>query len=253
MTPENTQILLASLTSTPITLETKYFYASSTPNFLFTQNPQKATIISEIDAKQLWIQGDPCFVPCWEGVTPGKTAKHDAVDIWKINSLFKKVAIYNSKHYAGAGTINFELNAFSNSFRGNALFSSQDNVEIIDSIVLVNSYNISLAELIQAFDPPDYVIASQMQNISDVNENKWILDIIWISKGFAFTDYNIGQYPQIVENIKLPIITLFYPGIDGFRKTGLAKDAQGEYYHLIPWHGFDNFEVYNILAQTPAP
>jgi hypothetical protein len=253
MTPENTQLLLASRTSTPNTLETINYYASSTSNFLFTQDPQKATIISEIDAKQLWIQGSPCFVPCWEGVTPGKSTKQDAVDIWKDNSLFRKVAIYNSEHYAGVGTIKFELNTISSVFRGNALFTTSEKIEYIDSIVLVNSYDISLDELIQSFGPPDDVIAAILPNYSDASEKEWILNIIWILKGFAFTQHNVGLYPQIDGHSRLPIITFFSPGVEGFRKTGLATDTKGDYYPLIPWHGFDKFEGYLNLAQTPTP
>jgi hypothetical protein len=218
-----------------------------TPLFITTRNPKDATPISVSDATTRWLMGIPCEAPCWEGVTPGKTTGLDAAHIWGVNPLFSRVSIGEF----GINRIFFELNTTYLVHGEVTFFYSvpQDDPNAPISQIFVPAFReVKLGDLIQAFGPPSNVIAE----IDEIGfEQNWILNIIWLDKGFSIWYKDALPPPKIDENLSLINGFYFSPGLDGFNKTSMFMGPHGPYF-LYPWHGYDDFEGYYVSpTETP--
>ena len=249
LTPTGTLSPTYTLSPTD-TLESAIGYRTKTPIFIFTRNPSDATPIADSNATARWLKGIPCEPPCWEGVTPGKTTAIEAARIWSTDPLFKEVSVGEW----GADHILFTLNTLSGLTQGDVpLFLSNPPDDPNAPISLIHIYafdNVKLGDLIQAFGPPSHVLVDITTDFH--NERIWVLNIIWMSKGFSISHFNILPPPEINQNLTLNQGTYFTPGLDSFRSTDMVRDINGSYFPLYPWHGYDSFNGY-FTESTSTP
>jgi hypothetical protein len=204
-----------------------------------------------IEPKQLvqrWLCGIPCTTPCWEDVTPGQTTFIDAANIWSKNPLFDEIEIVGENR---GQEISFYANTSSFTFSGEVPFF-HGNLNIpIDLIRIFGIFNeVKISEIINSFDEPSHIIAEE--RISSQGDPIWFINIIWLPIGFSVSSIGFLPPPTIDENLALENGTFFVPGEDGFSKTDMAMDINGQLITLNTWHGYDNFEGY-VLSPTPTP
>ena len=70
------------------------------------QTPDQTLSVDQL--RERWLSGIPCALPCWEGVTPGRTSAGEAAQILNANPLFSAVAIDNS---GDTGFVTFKFSA----------------------------------------------------------------------------------------------------------------------------------------------
>ncbi|NWJ47343.1 MAG: hypothetical protein HXX08_15905 [Chloroflexi bacterium] len=205
-------------------------------------NSPTATLTT-LDLQKRILQGIPCKLPCWEGITPGITGFDEAVkilqsipqvsnikfetysnDISSLNEPPKyeeiKVVTWDGKDNTGVG----ELLAYPT---GNKL---------VRYITPNTNGDFLLKDVIKAYGEPQYIIAStQMEHLSG-NGQSYGIKLIYPEKGFMLITG--GLNPLILED-KLVFGMIIYDGksLDNLRLMITIRDEW-----LQPWQGFKDYD-----------
>lgn len=183
----------------------------------------------------LWLQGNPCFAPCWLGITPGQTHLDDAVKILKQNSFVK------------TESVKVENDRISWSWRegyyeGQAIYDPKSKDHIIISMGAAGyEAQFKLGEIIKVYGEPEYTRASNTGGIPSIY-------FYWFLKGFSL-GMNGNQFetpPVINPDLFLGKST---GGLRLFSERTIQKftinaGPDFEINRFVPWQGYKDFSFY---------
>ncbi len=96
------------------------------------------TLMANTSWQYRWLMGNPCTLPCWEGITPGLTIDQQAVDILKRNPLIEtNSVIIEKRNDVNMGTVSWHWAGDNRFLGGEAFFSLNDNTH---SIYMIRPY-----------------------------------------------------------------------------------------------------------------
>jgi hypothetical protein len=184
-----------------------------------------------------WLSGDTCPLPCWAGVIPGKTTLVQAISELENNPSVIEV------NYSETDTGGELLWTYSDGRSGKALsrlLPSGDNV----IYVIFPRFNWVSLEYIENFwGSPTHAWVKRIDYGKDaIPSVGYSISLIWLDKGVSV----IGGTPKeseyrITEDFIVKSFALFDPTLEGYLAY---KGNAGK--HLLPWHGYDDFDAYLI-------
>lgn len=121
------------------------------PNASIIANKTPQAITLE-DYKQLWFQGDPCALPCWEGITPKKTKLEEALYVLNQHPFITDLLHYDN------GSIGFSLSVHDRGYSG--FLDYQEEPPYTIQAIRLNPSSLTLGEIVAAYGEPSYVLVS---------------------------------------------------------------------------------------------
>jgi hypothetical protein len=187
-----------------------------------------------------WLNGLPCRLPCWEGITPGKTSATEAFDLLQSNPLIDDVNLINEKDF---GEINWRWKTEDNS-GGRLFFRKAD--QLVDAILPGIKNQIGLGDIIRAYGEPDFAWVKEIQNTNPGNVQTNIppaysASIIWTSPGFAVSPVITNRSDTLDQYRSAMLIVIFEPSKDGYLAYQGSSGAS-----MIKWHGYDDVSNYLV-------
>jgi hypothetical protein len=228
--------------------------ASSKPVYP-TPAPTPTPVVSSLVGKEWhlnWTKGIPCAIPCWNGVTPGKTTITEALSILN-NSAITSDAKANDILVGRENIVYI-------SFRPEALTQSSINISpaeypyayyntqtapnLINTIILkLGTYKFK--DIKGVLGEPSHILATVDFNIVRRSDG-WEFPVPYYETLYIYLDRGILFYgksdniPVIDDNTTLAEMRLFAPGLDGLKKSNPPRN-----YDLITvWEGLKDFEFY---------
>jgi len=212
-------------------------------NGTFVPTPSLAPTAHAV-ASQLqyrWLNGLPCRLPCWEGITPGKTSATEAFDLLQSNPLIDQVNIINEKDY---GEINWRWRTEDNS-GGRLFFRIVD--QLVYAILPGIKSQINLGDVIQAYNEPNYVSVKKINNTNLGNvqtdtPTSYSANIIWISNGFTVSSFLTNESDMLLDQYRsVGLTAIFEPSKSGYLAYQGNSGAS-----MIIWHGYDDAQEYLV-------
>ncbi|MBN1877940.1 MAG: hypothetical protein JXA33_27210 [Anaerolineae bacterium] len=192
---------------------------------------------------QEWLAGRPaCRLPCWYGVTPGKTSALDAAATWRANPALTEVRVEESPlPGVKTGVVLLSGSATRDGGRdtwANALFDRTTAEQTI-YVIRLGFPEIRLGDLIETLGEPSHVMAYGAPPDELDGPYTWELGIIWLPFGLAM-EMGGKTEPQIDAALEFGRAVIFPPTLEGYGK------ATSPFYagYAKPWHGYDKFDAY---------
>jgi hypothetical protein len=210
--------------------------ATSTP---IGHNPFPDILLSTAtsqDWESRWLKGMPCFAPCWEGITPGKTTANEAVAILEKLSDFSEVKAFNNE--LSWKRFNFWVG------RG---YYNEISDQIITHIRPNFQKAFSLGKMIEVYGNPDQIVATIDKNPD--GRFYYTTAIIFQKKGF-YAGFGGSLKPEISPNLDSKSITFFAPN-----EAGLANASNENFKLAVAWEGYQSFDYYcrdGLLNSVPC-
>jgi hypothetical protein len=207
--------------------------------FLYIQNHERSsestTPKTISDMQNRWLNGTRCRMPCWEGLTPGKTTLIQAIDNL-IN--FGYVNSFTVDESTSTGEVEWHW-TFATKGEGGRIFYDKESKKIF-AVVPHIICCLSLGEVIEKFGNPSHVIVFVSRYFEDqmAGEPFYSYNVIWLEKGFEVIG-GPAKEGSIDKNFIVSSIVLFEPTEEGLRKQeGRIVDL------MVPWQGYNNRSVY---------
>jgi len=243
----------ATITNTANSIKPSISSASSKapfdPSTVVTtlSSPLVTSTLAVPDWKYEWLQGVPCLVPCWEGVTPGKTTMQEALDSLKQNPLVAGANISlssNSETGSSHTIIDWDWTKISSPSPGGYIDGGS---ELASSKVvrITPSYNApyKLGDVIKMYGEPTYVVADYRKL---ENDSYYAVAITFSAQGL-FLSYTAPANKKPTINADLTFepptarLIFFVPGAEAFPKIPFY-DGYNKY--RKPWSGYNTFDFY---------
>lgn len=197
------------------------------------------------DIKTRILNGVPCRLPCWEGVTVGETSVVEAAAILHENPQFSWVSAYSAPSLAIRqqqleGILVYEMPVTMPDgsiaiTKGDGYFDADDPDQTL-VMLMVGMPEFTFGELVAAFGPPDY--AGAYVDYPEPDLEYWSIGLIWLSYGFQVGQTNTAKF-EIVDELNLEMVRIFPPTPDGWwLATG------GDISEAVPWTGSRQLEDY---------
>lgn len=178
-----------------------------------------------------------CKLPCWEGITPGKSTINEAVDMLRKNPIYKNVA--DPVEESGNPKL-FVTNWETNQGNGGGLVWSREGEDFISWIVLgFRNQNpiITLNDIITSFGDPDSILVEESRG------NVCGAGIFYIAKGMEVrilqncTNRGIG----LTSKSEIYDISLYPLNDPGFPevKNWLVDTEK----YLVDWNGYGIYPI----------
>lgn len=180
-----------------------------------------------------WLKGIPCQLPCWEGITPGKTTGKEAAELLNDSPLVSSIS---SHEYTDRATISWVWNLSGRSSGGMVTYDKNSASDKVTSISFV-TYP-SFRDIIEEFGEPSHIIAGTSRSPYE-NKVYAASTIVYLSKGLAIST----GHKELSGSTLIRDVTFFPPNIEGLIKAGwISLKSHPE--NLTPWQGFKGFDFY---------
>jgi hypothetical protein len=198
------------------------------------------------DITTRWLRGQPCRLPCYEGLTPGVTTAQEAFHSLRQHLFVDSVTL---RRFPSEGYGEIAWTWTNENIGGRALFSL-DDAERLESIEPVGDLGVTLGDVIDVYgEPADVITTSFCASWGD--ERYFHLEFLNRSAGL----YLRGPYKYLQHvNAELPIdsIIIYDPHTPWTRfdynyphKDDVAVSA---------WQGYQDFSFYSgITADQGCP
>lgn len=235
------QTLLPEPTSEPLPTEIPPF---PIPTPLPTKTP-----IS--DPERRWLRGEPCFAPCWEGMTIGTVTAPEAAELLN-HSPFVQDISFSRAVGPLATTDRLTLDGGKNSTGGSVFFERNKPYRVLAvTTSIFDDY--PFGDVISVYGEPTHVYPWIDQvGITDVRPDYNIM-FVYINKGFLIYALPARREVKPILDSKLHIdgtVTFFEPSENGFRVLNNFAQLIPLYTELVPWQGYLSFDEY--CKQVPA-
>lgn len=231
-TSTSTVTLPTQVLTNPTTIQTS---PAPTPSTKITsQKP-----FPPVGWQNLWLKGQLCRPPCWEGITPGQTGLDEAVQLLNQSSIVAAINVHkidpalNNRY----GSLTFY---WLESYQGRPLdkggtiyYSLSSNTKPVYSIVL-NLSPIRLSEVIKAYGEPSAVIAHPVYYYPK-NKFSYSTYLVYLSQGFTIYSREQVSKPVLETDMTLDSLGFYAAGDKSFFE-GLPP--------LLPWQGFKDWLFY---------
>lgn len=216
--------------STKVT--TKIETTQSTTTSIMTTAP----VISDTTWNyQQWLKGIPCRVPCWNGITPGKTSASEALQIFKKDRNIRIKTFGPSTLFRDDGAIEWEW--IDSKAAGAISYHAQVSGEPVYQIGLSFPQPMKLGELMQVYGNPTHIIVESDNNFEDTSIHTYFIGIIYQSLGLSLgltTDSKPTLSPE----------TAFQGVVQNIPGSNLFMQWEGDSRNELPWQGFKGFDFY---------
>jgi hypothetical protein len=212
---------------------------TNTPSIAFTTTEEINTptlSATPTPWQKNWLKGVPCQSPCWEGITPGETTLLQASDILKELPFVASDTIEMSIS-PDLGEISWGWRNGNTHLEGRAFSDGNSSRQIIHSVWLLFTDEITLQDVIDIYGEPTHVVARAGYN--PVGGVTSMLQILYSAQGFGIT----GNVPTKIEpSLHLNSVFFFSPGIDNFAQ--LFPEYKSNPNLIVAWQGYQSFEFY---------
>jgi hypothetical protein len=179
-----------------------------------------------------WIAGDPCALPCWEGVTPGRTTVVDAIKILSQNPGITAGSVITA---TSPGFLTWKWVASERG--GEARYDPNAQPPTITSITPYyetlpgSAPSFALAEVIQRYGEPSHIIAHAFYG-PHAEGPFYDVTIIYAQQGVSFEQRQMRHTKPILSPVMRFDRVSFHP---------LPFDPGP---HSDIWQGFKSFDAY---------
>lgn len=194
-------------------------------------------VITKTPPDKSYLLGNPCVVPCWQGIVPGETELETALTIIDQLQLVKQESIDV-----------YEEKSVSYRFTGGGSGTLRLQNSVVYRIEIRPDYKLTLKEIVTHFGPPDFVVVSNNSvEFFCYSVNIFYLTGIWVQTGVCKINsnlYTVLEYAAKVSgDMEVNRLTFFSPQGDleqlllgslRFRPGIAAKVTQ----YAMPWKGF---------------
>jgi hypothetical protein len=213
------------------------------------------------DQEKRWLQGIPCRLPCWEGVTPGITNAEEAFEALKRSPMSSWVSL---RRYSDSERGRLSWYEPNGNYGGDARFYLTEP-EIIYEVTpnIKGGPNviralISLGEIIAGYGEPTDVVTTRLCGKEDT---AYLLEFLYRPQGIYLVSEYYSEYygetvPAVDANLPIEEIYLFNPG-EGFRLYGSDERFRYSIYEESrahadsifikgsSWQGFQDFHSHS--------
>lgn len=198
-----------------------------------------------------WLQGQPCRLPCWDGITPGITTAHEAFAVLVANPYVEYVAMGSLADQTG-GMIQWIWPGSNQAGAGSAYYRLGGS-EIIYEMEPYGpppygSAGITLGDVVAAYGPPGEVVTSEI--CSSWHKRYYNSEYLFRSLGLYLQGPSDDS--DIAPEARIERLYLFDPvlGWNHWVRSG-APTAE---IRIWPWQGYRDFYAYaGTIPQTQCP
>ncbi|NWJ46169.1 MAG: hypothetical protein HXX08_09845 [Chloroflexi bacterium] len=228
-----TLVACSDATTTPLTAAK----ATSPVNSPIANSP--TATLTTLDLQKRWLQGIPCRLPCWEGITPGITTFDEAINLLsKIPRVTNiQFATYFSPVFGPQGKEGEEeVKAatwnWGADIKGGTLLAYPDGEKKIRFINPNYYTNFTLKEAIAFYGELQYIIPyTQMDHVQTYS-----LEFIFADKGFLLA--TTATKPLVLEeNITLGEFDVYGPTLADLKLMIPIRDE-----YIQTWKGFKDYD-----------
>jgi hypothetical protein len=197
-----------------------------------------------LDWQTRWLQGIPCKLPCWEGITPGQT--DDTVAI----TILKKSAVVTDVHFLNWSKVLGEINwKWADGTEGGAGFYHKDSQAEHGKIFRLRpnyKRSFTLGDVIPFYGEPSHVEALAFNGV-DYPGVHYGLRLIYLAQGFELRKELFSK-----DGSTKPVISLATPmdRVEFFDTTDSTQLVSYEWMTLQNWQGLKDFDFY---CRAPFP
>lgn len=199
---------------------------------------------------QHWQKDAACRPPCWAGITPGQTTVKEAVTI-----LNRHPSITDIKFHSLASDTEEALTwrwIGSESGGGMLGFLEHSATPVVDWMAIHFGQEYSLYQIIDTFGEPTHVVPSYMDTSTAHFGRTIFYDfaLIYLSQGFYVeANRTFANPPTVAPGMAWTGRVHFFPrDVMSLAKSERDSALPFTSAELIPWRGFQNFDVYCQLA-----
>jgi hypothetical protein len=189
-----------------------------------------------------WLQGSPCWAPCWEGVTPGLTTVEEAVAIWSQNPLLEHVQVVDSDVPPPHSWIQWDwqpdLPGVAAHPAGGGAAIAQEGGSIVK---IYPDYPGLLAfrDVQAVYGAPSHVLAGKWLGSANPYYSLWL---VYLPQGLVLPVHaaSSGEAPRLSAGMAVEAPMFFEASTAGLvRAFGLSAANR-----LLPWQGYEDFYFY---------
>jgi len=196
-----------------------------------------------------YLEGKPCAAPCWQGITPGVTDAKTALKIISDPTLVEQDSIRGGIDSKDSSRSGYTYRLVSG---GSGSIGLKDG--IVYGIDIGPSNDLTLGEVVNAFDTPDFV------HVEDSSQERYCYAVdlyylekgIWVNAGVCKepnSTYRLLERTAWVDpEIEVGGLTFFEPRPD--LKSALvdallftSDNAEVITAYAFPWKGFDFYPM----------
>ncbi len=189
------------------------------------------------DWRKRWLQGIPCRLPCWEGITPGITSYDEALKLLSADKRITNIRTYSSNIPKTAYNNKAEeLKVIEWSWGGLAqgeILTKSDGYEEVKYLRPGYGISFSLKEIMAAYGEPQFIQA--YTQLDDVGQTYGLV-LIFKDKGFAIDTGGIKPI-TLEESLTFRDFVIFGPDIENLKLQIVVRDEW-----LQSWQGFKDYD-----------
>jgi hypothetical protein len=184
---------------------------------------------------QSWLIGQPCSVPCWQGLELGSSSRQNSIEVVKDLSFIYPEGVETNSRW-----VNYSCKQPPES----TCVSMEFDNDILNKIMLAINYRITIEQIADKLGSPDGFY------FTITNPDDWTscdIMILWIEKQIEITVMYRGHQPlcetffktngKIPKNLQANHITLMQPGeVEDTIESLKEPDVTGVVY--MRWTGF---------------
>lgn len=194
--------------------------------------PTQTVVPAISDLIKQWINGEGCPLPCWDGITPGKTS-------------FEEVVIQLSKAtnveitYTGDDIIEWKVTG---SYYGRAFTGRENKTIALIYVVFLGEQNTYLKRAVDVYGYPTFVRSLCSEVLCDT-------DLIYPERGMAIMlslGMQTGGYVNISNDSQIDRLLLFAPGLDNYKNIMPSRPDP-----IWQWEGYGLYSYEINTELTP--
>jgi hypothetical protein len=186
-------------------------------------NGQGNTIVALDDWQARWLRGIPCYLPCWEGITPGKTTDQEAHTL-----------IHENPRVMQQASIEPSPLRFDDAY----LTASPEPVRNISPNYYVS---FKLGDIIAVYGEPTYIevrTTLDRHRTDGTKFNSYSISALWSSKGFSVAGFYDVTKPAITPELPVSSLYIFVPTTSNdFRSSVYMENP-------VVWEGYKSYDYY---------
>jgi hypothetical protein len=187
-----------------------------------------------------YLKGTPCEVPCWQGITPAVTREEDMLPIIDDKTLVRQRRI---------GVFEYDSSAVRRRYgfvtvNGTHVSIAVEN-GIVHSIAIDPNFDLSLAECVHSYGPPDWVFAKNLPG----GEICYGVYIFYVEEGLQVTKTGCAREEPDFDTLAGGVDVDPDMGVTRISLIAPQADLAGTLQYLLafePW-------VEDFVGATPTP
>ncbi len=188
-----------------------------------------------IDWQSRWLRGVPCRLPCWEGITLGKTTASQAVELLQNSPLISTAYISVTAGMPELGYISWKW--ADGTAGGGASFNAIETTPFVGGIKPYYPVGFRLGDVIDEYGEPSHILATAYYNPDRIGIS-YHLKIVYRSLGLILETGGASK-PVLSTNTDFDAV-FFAPTSEGLKYIEAPNHPEW----LVPWEGMKDFEFY---------